>query len=286
MMPYALRESLRGFRRAPALTGLSSMMIALSLFLVGLFGLAAWNVRLVLQRVESRVEVIAYLRDDAVPEAVNVAQKDIAAFREVRDVSYISKEHAILKAREDLPEFAAVFGDMETNPLPASLEILLHPNQTGPEAVEAVARRIRAYPFVEDVRFGSEWLDKVYLLRRAAAIATIVLGSAFAIVASLIIGAAIRMAIYARREEISIMRLVGATESFVRRPFLLEGLFTGVIGGLLALAATWAAFQIASRSQLQIEWLPLEWILIGLAAGSIVGILASAIAVRRYLVTI
>lgn len=285
-MPYVLRESLRAFRRAPVLTGLSSMMIALSLFLVGLFGLAAWNVRRVLERVESRVEVIAYLRDDAVPEAVNVAQQDIAAFREVRDVRYISKEHAMLIAREELTEFANVFGGLDTNPLPASLEILLHPNQTGPEAVEAVARRIREYPFVEDVRYGSEWLDKIYLLRRAAGIATLVLGSAFAIVASLIIGAAIRMAIYARREEISIMRLVGATESFVRRPFLLEGLFTGMLGGVLALGGTWLAYQVGSRSLLQIEWLPLEWILIGLAAGGIVGVLASAIAVRRYLVEV
>jgi cell division transport system permease protein len=285
-MPYVLRESLRAFRRAPVLTGLSSMMIALSLFLVGLFALAAWNVRRVLERVESRVEIIAYLRDDAAPEAVNIAQQDIAVFREVRDVSYISKEHALVKAREELPEFESVFGDLDTNPLPASLEILLHPNQTGPEAVEAVARRIRQYPFVEDVRFGSEWLDKVYLLRRAAGIATLVLGSAFAIVASLIIGAAIRMAIYARREEISIMRLVGATESFVRRPFLLEGLFTGMLGGLLALGGTWLAYQVASRSLLQIEWLPIEWILIGLAAGAIVGVLASGIAVRRYLVEV
>jgi cell division transport system permease protein len=285
-MPYVLRESLRAFRRAPVLTGLSSMMIALSLFLVGLFALAAWNVRRVLERVESRVEIIAYLRDDSAPEAVNIAQQDIAAFREVRDVSYISKEHALVKAREELPEFESVFGDLDTNPLPASLEILLRPNQTGPEAVEAVARRIRQYPFVEDVRFGSEWLDKVYLLRRAAGIATLVLGSAFAIVASLIIGAAIRMAIYARREEISIMRLVGATESFVRRPFLLEGLFTGMLGGLLALGGTWLAYQVASRSLLQIEWLPIEWILIGLAAGAIVGVLASGIAVRRYLVEV
>ncbi|MGH7503031.1 MAG: cell division protein FtsX [Longimicrobiales bacterium] len=285
-MAYALRESLRAFRRAPVLTGLSSMMIALSLFLVGLFALAAWNVRRVMERVESRVEVIAYLRDDAAPEAVNIARSDIAAYDEVRDVSYISKEHALVKAKEELPEFADVFGDLDTNPLPASLEILLEPNQTGPEAVEAVARRIRQYPFVEDVRFGSEWLDKVFLLRRVAGAATIILGSAFAIVASLIIGAAIRMAIYARRDEISIMRLVGATESFVRRPFLLEGLFTGLLGGSLALGGTWLAYAIASRSLLAIEWLPLEWIMVGLAAGALVGVMASAIAVRRYLVAV
>jgi cell division transport system permease protein len=82
------------------------------------------------------------------------------------------------------------------------------------------------------------------------------------------------------------MRLVGATESFVRRPFLLEGLFTGIIGGVLALGATWLAFQVATRSILPIEWLPVQWILVGLASGAMVGVLASAIAVRRYLVEV
>lgn len=282
-MAYALRESLRAFRRAPVLAALSAAMIALSLFLVGLFGVAAWNVRRVLERVESRVEIMAYLRDDAAPEAVTVAQTDIAAFPEVREVNYVSKEHALLKAREELPEFAAVFGDLESNPLPASLEVLLRPNQSGPEAVEAVAERLRAYPFIEDVRFGSEWLDKVYLLRRVAGATTAALGSAFAIVAALIIGATIRMAIYARRDEILIMRLVGATESFVRRPFLLEGLFTGLLGGLIALGATRLAFTITSGALFELEWLPFEWVLGGLTAGALMGVIASGIAVRRYL---
>jgi cell division transport system permease protein len=285
-MPYALREALNAFRRAPLLSGLSAAMIGLSLFLLGLFGLVAWNVRQVLRQVESRVEVVAYLRDTADPAAIAAGEETIRAMPQVRDVRYVTREQALAKAREELPEFGTVFGGLETNPLPASYEITLQPDQKGPETVEAIAKQTADLPFVEDVRYGSEWLDKVYLLRRAAGIATLVLGSAFAVVASLIIGAAIRMAIYARREEISIMRLVGATESFVRRPFLLEGLFTGIIGGVLALGATWLAFQVATRSILPIEWLPVQWILVGLASGAMVGVLASAIAVRRYLVEV
>src|SRR5690606_39672989 len=88
---------------------------------------------------------------------------------------------------------------------------------------------------VEDVTYGQEWLDTVYLLRRVAAVATAVLGSAFAAVAALIIASAIRLAIFARRDEISIMQLVGATDGFIRRPFVLEGMLTGILGALLAL---------------------------------------------------
>jgi cell division transport system permease protein len=280
---YAFRETMTAFRRAPLLTGLSAGMIALSLFLVGLFGIVAHNIREVLRDVESRVEVVAYLRDDAPVAAVEAARAEMGAWTEVREVRYISREQALQKARAELPEFRTVFGGMDTNPLPASLEISLQPNQSGSEAVQAIADRARALPYVEDVRFGSEWLDKVFLLRRVAAAATLVLGGAFALVATLIIGAAVRMAIYARRDEITIMRLVGATDGFVRRPFLLEGLITGLIGGGLALLGTWGVHNLLRRSLFELEWLPEAWIAIGLLSAALLGVTASALAVHRHL---
>lgn len=280
---YAFRETMTAFRRAPLLTGLSAGMIALSLFLVGLFGIVAHNIRQVLRDVESRVEVVAYLRDDAPVAAVEAARAEMGAWTEVREVRYISREQALQKARAELPEFRTVFGGMDTNPLPASLEISLQPNQAGSDAVQAIADRARALPYVEDVRFGSEWLDKVFLLRRVAAAATLVLGGAFALVATLIIGAAVRMAIYARRDEITIMRLVGATDGFVRRPFLLEGLITGLIGGGLALLATWGVHNVLRRSLFELEWLPEAWIAIGLLSAALLGVTASALAVHRHL---
>jgi cell division transport system permease protein len=282
-MPYALREAFAAFRRTPLLTGLSAAMIALSLFLLGLFGIIAHNIRQVLQRVEMRVEVVAYLHDTAAPLDVRAAQQQILTFSEVRDVRYISREQALMKAQAELPEFRTVFGALDGNPLPASLEIALEPGQTGPEAVKAVADRVAGYPFVEDVGYGSEWLDKVFLLRRVAAAGTLVLGGALAIVAALIIGAAVRMAIYARRDEITIMRLVGATNAFVQRPFLFEGLLTGIAGAALALGLTWGAYRLISGALFQLEWLPETWAVAGVIGGCVLGVVASAIAVRRYL---
>ena len=282
-MPYAIREALAAFRRAPALTGLSAAMIGLSLFIVGLFGIVAYNIRLAIERVESRVEVVAYLRDDAEPNAVELAQKDIAAFPEVQHVYYISREAALELARRDLVEFRAVFDDLDVNPLPASFEIRLQPGQRGPEGVKAVAQRVASYPFVEDVRFGSEWLDKVFLLRKVAGAATLLLGGAFALVAALIIGTAIRLAVFARRDEIAIMRLVGATEAFVRRPFVLEGLLTGLLGSAFALLATYGLFRVLSGAIVQLQWLPMSWLALGTGIGACFGVLASMLAVRRHL---
>ncbi|MBI4544634.1 MAG: ABC transporter permease [Gemmatimonadetes bacterium] len=283
MMPYALREALAAFRRTPVLTGLSAAMIGLSLFVVGLFGVAAHNISRVLDRVESRVEVVAYLEDAAPLQAVRAAQSEISGLPEVLEVFYISRQQALELAKRELSEFRDIFGDLSVNPLPASLEIRLRPGYRSPESVQAVADRIDRYPFVEDVRFGREWLDKVFLLRRVAGAATAVLGGAFASVAVLIIGAAVRMAIFARKEEIAIMRLVGATDGFVRRPFLMEGFLTGVFGAALALPFIYIIYRVLSDAVFQLEWLPDMWVLAGAATGGLLGVFASGIAVRRHL---
>src|SRR4051812_6966446 len=270
-MSYALREALHAFRRAPLLAALSAMMIALSLFVVGLFGLAAYNIRMVIEKMEQRVEVVAYLRDTAQQTDIDAAVKEMKGWAEVRDVTYISRDEALQKAKQELKEFDEIFAGLEGNPLPASLEVALKPNQKDANAVRSVANRAKLYSFVEEVRFGDEWLDKVFLLRRVAAVATAVLGLAFAIVAALIIGAAIRLAIFARRDEISIMQLVGATDSFIKLPFLIEGLITGLTGSLIALFATYTSYGILSKSLFDLAWLPTSWVVLGLIAGSALG---------------
>ncbi|MFW6078310.1 MAG: cell division protein FtsX [Gemmatimonadota bacterium] len=282
-MPHALREALAAFRRTPALTGLSAIMIALSLFVVGLFGLTAYNIQQVLQRVESRVEVVAYLHDDAASASIDEVRTEIGGYDGVDAVRYVSRDEALDMARRELEEFRIIFSDLSVNPLPASLEIRLRPGYRNPSAVRSIAERVAAYDFVEDVRFGSEWLDKVFLLRRIAGAASLVLGTAFAAVAVLIIVSAVRMAIFARRDEIAIMRLVGATRGFVRRPFLLEGLLTGLLGGLLALPALYAVFRLLSGAVVELEWMPDAWLIGGVLGGGLVGTIGSGIAVRKHL---
>jgi len=280
---HALREAWAALRRAPLLTALSAAMVALALFVVGLFGVATWNLQQALSRIEDRVEVVAYVRDDARQDELTLAETELLRMPEVRDVRYISKEEALISARQDLPEFEDLFMELEVNPLPASLEIELEEGFRTPDAVARVAELAAVYPFIEDVRYGQEWVDRLFLLQRIGAITTGVLGTAFAVVAALIIGTAIRIALFARREEIYVMRLVGATRGFIRRPFLLEGAFTGVVGGLLAVALTYASFLTVSRLIFPLEWIPLSWMLAGVGAGVIFGLIASALAVRRHL---
>lgn len=282
-MGYTIREALIGLRRAPLLTMLSVVAIGFSLFVVGLFALTTYNLRLAIEQIEERVEVVAYLRDGTTDEQAAAAQRELRALPEIGGVRYVSKPEALATAASELAEFREVFTDLESNPLPASLEVRLRPGQRTPESVERVARRVQGYGFVEDVRFGREWLEKIVFLRRIAAGVAGVIGGAFALVAAIVIAAAIRIAVFARREEIAIMRLVGATGGFIQRPFLLEGAITGLLGGCLAVLLTFATYRYVDVALLRVAWVPPAWALAGVAIGAAFGLLSSGFAVRRHL---
>ena len=282
-MSYALREAIAAFRRAPVLTGLASAMVGLALFVVGLFGLAAFNLDEALEQVEERVEVVAYLRDDARNQEIETAHTELSSLPEVEEVRFVSKEGALENARKDLPELGEVFSDLTVNPLPASLEIRLQPGYRNQEAVEQVSALAAAYTFVEDVAYGRDWVEKLFGLRRVAAVTVAVLGGAFALVAALIIGTALKIAVFARREEIYIMRLVGAKDGFIRRPFLVEGAIAGLLGGVLAAFLTYLAFRTLYAFLFTLSWIPGGWVLLGIASGAALGVLSSAVSVRRHL---
>lgn len=279
-MRLAFREALRAFKRSPVLSALSITTIAFSLFAFGLFGLVALNLRNALQQVEDRVEVRAFVAEGTPPEATSAAVADVALFPEVASVRLVTEAQALERARRELAEFEDVF---EANLLPASIEVRLKPGLRDPETVRDVARRLQLYDFIDDVRFGEEWVENLYRLRNIATGAGIALGSTFALVALIIIGSTIRMAVLARSREIVIMRLVGATDGFIRAPFLIEGLIKGTLGGLLALVLTWIAAEVTARWVMQVTWFDAQLAVAGVLAGALLGLLGSAVAVGRHL---
>jgi cell division transport system permease protein len=274
------REALTASRRAPLLSALSVLTIAFSLFAFGLFGLVAINIRSALERVEERVEIRAFVEDSTDIESVAAAMKDIGEFREVSRVDYVSKEKALEKARREMGEFADVY---EAGVLPASIEVYLRPGMRSPLIVRSVADRVKTYHFIDDVLYGEEWVEKLYRLRNIATVAGIGLGVAFAAVAVIIIGATIRMTVLARAKEISIMRLVGATDMFIRLPFLIDGLMKGIAGGILALVFVWVANRVVNQYFIQTIFFNRDMIFFGVIGGAFMGILGSLFSVGRHL---
>lgn len=279
-MRLALREALLAFRRAPLLSALSITTIAVSLFAFGLFGLVAVNLREALRQVEERVEIRAFLAEGTTADAAAAAIGDILAFPEVANATYVTSEQALARARRELGEFEDVF---DGGVLPSSIEIRLKDGARDPGTVGAVARRLRNFSFVDDVRYGAEWVEKLYRVRTIASIAALALGIAFGAVAIIVIGATIRMTVLARAREIAIMRLVGATDGFIRLPFLLEGLAKGVLGGLVALGATWVAATVISAQIFAVSFFEPRVAILGVLCGAVLGLLGSAVSVGRQL---
>jgi cell division transport system permease protein len=244
------REALLSFRRAPLLSGLSVTTIAFSLFTVGLFLLVAINLQLALKGLEERVEIVAFVLRGTPPETITLASQDIAAFPEVQEVEYVTEEQALARARKELVEFRDAYRDLSVNPLPASFEIRLKEGYRNAASAERVAKRLEGFSFIEDIRYGRDWVERLDKLRNLAGIVGLVIGAAFAAVAVVIIGVTIRLTILQRAREISIMRLVGATNRFIRGPFLLEGAVKGLFGGLLSLVLCYAGFRLFRDSNL------------------------------------
>jgi cell division transport system permease protein len=279
-MMLAFREAMRATRRAPLLSLLSVTTIAFSLFAFGLFGLVAINIQGTLRTIEERVEIRAFVVDGTPVEAVSVMLGDVQSFPEVQGATLVSADSALARARRELGEFADVF---DAAILPASVDVRLRDGFRDPTTVRAIADRLAAYGFVDDVRYGEDWVEKLYRLRSIAGIAGGILGSTFAIVAMIIIGATIRMTVLARGREIEIMRLVGATDAFIRRPFLIEGAVKGLLGGLGAVALTWAAHRAITQWVVASAFFGPTQIIGGVLAGVLVGMLGSTLSIGRHL---
>ena len=282
-MNLALREAFLTFKRAPLLSALSVTTIAFSLFVIGLFGLVAVNLQQVLNQLAERVEIVAYVLPGTPVETSTLAIKDIEAFPEVQRATYVSEDDALARARSELTEFRDVLRELERNPLPASIEVKLKPAFRDADHVNAVADRLRGFGFVDDVRYGRDWVEKLDRLRQIAAAVGLAVGGAFAAVAIIIIGTTIRMAVLQRSREIAIMRLVGATDWFIRFPFLLQGAIKGLLGGGIAVALSYGAYLLVTKFLLQGSFFTLQEGAAIVAFGTLIGLLGSASSVGRHL---
>lgn len=279
-MRLAFREVLLAFRRSPALAILSITTMAFSLFAFGLFGLVALNIQSALRTIEDRVEIRAFLVEGATDSQINELLQAVQKMPQVSDVGYVSPDSALQRARAELEEFRDV---MDGAVLPGSIELRLKPETRTPDVIKQISGRLQTYPVVDEVRYGREWIEKLYRVRNIAGVVGLALGLVFAMVAIIIIGATIRMAILARTKEIEIMRLVGATNGFVRLPYLIDGTFKGLIGGIVAVLMTWMINNTVSKNFFQTEFFNTNQVLLGVLAGGVIGLIGSWVSVGRQL---
>lgn len=286
-MNLVTREALQSFRRTRTLSILSITTIAFALFVTGLFLLVALNLRGAIRQVAERVQVVAFIKRDTPSQEITAAMADIAVFPEVLNVQYVSETQALERAQRELTEFQEVYKDLEVNPLPPSIELSLKPEFRTAEHASAVAERLHGFEFVEEVKFGQDWVQRLDSLRDMAGLVGLAIGLAFALVSIVIIGVTIRISVLQRAREIQIMRLVGATDWFIRGPFLVEGAIKGFLGGAAALLFCATVF-LAFRAQRMGIGVGLRFFHVGegfllLLFGVLLGLGGSLVSVGRHL---
>jgi cell division transport system permease protein len=284
-MAYTSREAFFAFRRSPLLTALSIATIAFALYTLSVFGLVWTNIDRVLADVEERVEVIAYLVDGTDPTETSALMREVAAYPEVDSIAYLSKEDALARARAELSDYSALYEDLESNPLPASVEIALKAGYRDAADVADVATRIARFAFVEDIKYGEDWVQKLDFLQNLSLFLGMVVGGVFAVIAFVAIGATINIVLISREDEIAIMKMVGATRSFIARPLVIEGFIKGVLGAVMALVLLTFTYSLLEQRVVSLSFYSPLQVAGGILLGGALGAVASIMTLRRHLAT-
>jgi len=280
---YYLRESLAGFRRAKLMSLLSISSITAALFLLGAFLLVTLNFHLALKSLQEKFEIQAFIKDDAPDSQVALAGSLIRSLPGVRDAVFVSKEEALRQFREELGDRGGLLSAIETNPLPRSFRVSLYPNYRNPEAMAVLAEKIQKLTGIEEVEYGKAWLGRLYRIGYLLVVMDISLLVIVSLAAVMVVFNTIQLTLYARRQEVEIMRLVGATDSFIRRPFLLEGMFQGFLGSLLGGLGLYLGYRVLSAQFEMLGFFNRQQLAGLVAFGVILGGLGSWVAVRRFL---
>ena len=284
-MAYTSREAFFAFRRSPLLTALSISTIAFALYTLSVFGLVWTNIDRVLADVEERVEVIAYLVDGTDPTETSALMREVAAYPEVDSIAYLSKEDALARARAELSDYSALYEDLEANPLPASVEVALKTGYRDATDVADVATRIARFAFVEDIKYGEDWVQKLDFLQNLSLFLGLVVGGVFAVIAFVAIGATINIVLISREDEIAIMKMVGATRAFIARPLVIEGFAKGVLGAVIALVLLTFTYSLLEQRVVSLSFYSPLQVAGGILLGGALGAVASAVTLRRHLAT-
>jgi cell division transport system permease protein len=287
-VPYFVREGVEGIRRNGLMTMAAVTITMVTLVALGVALIVAGTLDQIARGIEEKTQVIVYLREGLGAQDLDALYARLNDISGVAEVTYVSKDEALAGFQRSLGGKVDVKDLLSHNPLPASF--VLTANR--PDLLQAITAAAAGQPEVEHATYGADAVDRLLAVTRAVRWGGVVLGGALALVAVIIIVSTIRLTVFARRTEIEVMRLVGATAWFIRWPFVVEGALTGAAGAGLALLVvaggyTWAAWGARASLPflpllspgpvaLMLAWKLSLW-------GICIGVGGSLLAVRRYL---
>lgn len=286
---YFLRETVTSLVRNRFMAVASILTVTLSMFILGAFLSAVLNINHMATYLESQVEMTVYLKDGIKTDDVMAVGKQLKQLNGLKGISFTNKDQALANFRESMGDQAALLDSMNGNPLPASYKISFQ----SPDQLQDAVNLVKKYPQVDGVQYGQEIVEQLYRVAQFIRISGIILILFLAAAELFIISNTIRLTVFARRREIQIMKYVGATNGFVRWPFLFEGMVIGFIGSGISSILLWLCYRMIQEEihNAGLVFIPLLTMypfivhvaIFLLAAGIIIGALGSAISLRKYM---
>jgi len=244
VLGFVVNEAMRDLRRAGRIGVAAILLIALSLTALGGFWLLSLNLGRAIDQWGDRVRVIVYLKDEPAAARLDDLLQRIEAVGGIQRLRYVSKAEALRALKRSLGSQADVAEQLPRNPLPASVEVTPDATITTPEGTRALVGRLAALPDVEEVQGGSQWVDGLAQFRLLFQGIGLVIGAVLAVAAILTVTTATTLVLHLRRDEMEIMRLVGATEHVIRAPRLIQGMAQGLVAAIVALATLEIAYAL------------------------------------------
>ena len=223
-------------RHSKAINLMALGTLVAALFVAGLVMLVLSNIDRRVQSLGQEIQVEVYLLDDFDPQALPALEAELESLPSVRAINYVDKDEALRRYRAWAHEMAKLAGELDTNPLPASIEVFLVPGVGAGDAAERIANRLSDRPGIEEVRYNEGWLNRLEATVELAHVGGGAITALVLLAVVFVMSSVLRLAVYARRDEIEIMQLVGASPGFIRGPFLVAGLAQGLIASVVALA--------------------------------------------------
>lgn len=286
---YFIKEAIKSMRRNGLMSLASISTVALSLFILGVFACGVVNLNNLASHLESQVQISIYLKDNLTTPQVMELGKKLKALPDLKEIEFVTKDEAMKRFKERLGEQQQLVDSLDGhNPLPTSYVLTFNT----PDQVKSTAELVSKYPEVESVHYGQDVIEQIFEVTKIIRIGGIILIGFLAGATLFIISNTIRLTVFARRKEIGIMKYVGATNGFIRWPFLLEGMFLGAIGGIIAGLATWQFYQYVTAQVVAnfafmplVPLMPFIYQLSGglVGVGIIVGAIGSTISLKQYM---
>ena len=220
--------------------------IAVSVCIAGAFALFLMNANDIMNAWKKSIRVMAYLKPDIPEIKIGELERRIQGMDGVRDVRFISKNEALQQLKSQMKRQPSLLENLKENPLPDAFEIRLEESFQNRDNVEMLAQRLKSLVQVEDVEYGQIWLGRFLSIINLFRLTGYAMGGLFFLAAVFIVANTIRLVFYSRREEVEIMRLVGATDGFIKAPFYIEGLIQGILGGMIGMTALFVIFMLVS----------------------------------------